>query len=68
MIVCVERRPAASPRIYCIDSGAIYSVVPTPIPEKLGIKPLAEEEFRLIDDAKVVRKNALRSSDIVAKG
>ena len=39
-----------------IDSGAIYSVVPTPILEKLGIKPLAEEEFRLADGTKVVRK------------
>jgi len=39
-----------------IDSGAIYSVVPTSILEKLGIKPLAEEEFRLADGTKVVRK------------
>ena len=39
-----------------IDSGAIYSVVPTPILEKLGIKPLAEEEFRLANGTKVVRK------------
>ena len=31
---------------FLIDSGAIYSVVPTPILEKLGIKPLTEQEFR----------------------
>lgn len=41
---------------FLIDSGAIYSVVPTPILEKLGIKPLAEEEFRLADGTKLVRK------------
>ncbi len=39
-----------------IDSGAVYSVVPTPVLEKLGIKPLAEEEFRLADGSKIKRK------------
>jgi hypothetical protein len=33
---------------FLIDSGAIYSVVPTPILEGLGIKPLA-------DGTKIVR-------------
>jgi clan AA aspartic protease len=41
---------------FLIDSGAIYSVVPTPILEKLGIKPLAEQTFRLADGSKIVRK------------
>jgi clan AA aspartic protease len=41
---------------FLVDSGAIYSVVPTPTLEKLGIKPLAEEEFRLANGTKVVRK------------
>jgi len=41
---------------FLIDSGAIYSVVPTPILEKLGIKPLAEQQFRLADGTKIVRK------------
>lgn len=41
---------------FLIDSGTIYSVVPTPILEKLGIKPLTEEEFRLANGVKVVRK------------
>jgi hypothetical protein len=31
---------------FLIDSGAIYSVVPTPVLDRLGIKPLANEEFR----------------------
>ena len=39
-----------------VDSGAIYSVVPTPVLDKLGIKPLAEESFRLADGSKIVRK------------
>src|SRR3972149_2052214 len=41
---------------FLIDSGAIYSVVPTPILESLGIKPLADETFRLADGSKIVRK------------
>ena len=41
---------------FLIDSGAVYSVVPTPILEKLGIKPLTEQEFRLADGSKIVRK------------
>lgn len=41
---------------FLIDSGAVYSVVPASILEKLGIKPLAEEEFRLADGSKIVRK------------
>ena len=39
-----------------IDSGAIYSVVPIPILEKLGIKPLTEQQFRWADGTKIVRK------------
>jgi clan AA aspartic protease len=41
---------------FLIDSGAIYSVVPTPILERLGIKPLGQQEFRLMDGSKIVRK------------
>ena len=41
---------------FLIDSGAIYSVVPTPVLEKLGITPLAEQEFRLADGSRSVRK------------
>ena len=42
-----------------IDSGAIYSVVPTPVLERLGIKPLTEQEFRLADGTKSVRKKSI---------
>jgi clan AA aspartic protease len=42
-----------------VDSGAIYSVVPTPILEQLGIQPLAEQEFRLADGSRIVRKKGV---------
>jgi clan AA aspartic protease len=41
---------------FLIDSGAIYSVVPTPILERFGLKPLSEHEFRLADGTKIRRK------------
>jgi len=44
---------------FLIDSGAVYSVVPTPILERLGIKPLAEQEFRLADGTKIERKKGV---------
>jgi clan AA aspartic protease len=44
---------------FLIDSGAIYSVVPTPILKKLGIKSNAREEFRLADGSKIVRKKGI---------
>ena len=44
---------------FLIDSGVIYSVVPTPVLEELGIAPLAEETFRLADGSKIVRKKGV---------
>ncbi|NIR52446.1 aspartyl protease [candidate division KSB1 bacterium] len=41
---------------FLVDSGAIYSVVPSKILKKLGIKPLAEEEFRLANGEHIKRK------------
>jgi clan AA aspartic protease len=41
---------------FLIDSGAVYSVVPSPVLERLGIQPLAEQESRLADGTKIVRK------------
>ncbi|MCI0697678.1 aspartyl protease [candidate division KSB1 bacterium] len=57
----IEVGNPANPKItekleFLIDSGAIYSVVPTPILERLGIKPFAEQTFRLTDGSKIVRK------------
>jgi len=60
----IEVGNPANPKVtekidFLIDSGAVYSVVPTPILERLGIKPLTEEEFRLADGTKVVRKKGI---------
>jgi clan AA aspartic protease len=41
---------------FLIDSGAVDSVVPAAVLEGLGIKPLADEAFRLADGSKIVRK------------
>jgi len=41
---------------FLIDSGAVYSVVPIPVLERLGIRPLQEQQFRLADGSKIVRK------------
>jgi clan AA aspartic protease len=52
--------PAVTERVeFLIDSGAIYSVVPTPILETLGIKPISTQEFRLADGTKIVRKKGI---------
>lgn len=53
-------RPEVMERIeFLIDSGAVYSVVPTPILEKLGIQPISQQEFRLADGSKIVRKKGV---------
>jgi clan AA aspartic protease len=44
---------------FLIDSGAVYSVVPEKILQKLGIKPLNEQEFRLADGSKILRKKGI---------
>ena len=44
---------------FLIDSGAVYSVVPTPILERLGIRPLSQQQFRLADGSKIVRKKGV---------
>lgn len=44
---------------FLIDSGAIYSVVPATILEKLGIKPLTKQEFRLANGTKIVREKGV---------
>ena len=63
-VLAVEVGNPANPEVtekieFLIDSGAIYSVVPTPILEKLGIKPLTKQEFRLADGAKIARKKGI---------
>lgn len=63
-ILEVEVGNPANPEVtvkieFLIDSGAVYSVVPAPILEKLGIKPLTEQEFRLADGTKIIRKKGI---------
>lgn len=41
---------------FMIDSGAIYSVVPTTILKQLGIKPEDEREFILANGQKMTRQ------------
>ncbi|GIW52500.1 MAG: hypothetical protein KatS3mg081_1855 [Gemmatimonadales bacterium] len=44
---------------FLVDSGAIYSVVPTPTLEELGIRPLTEEELHLANGETVRRKKGV---------
>ncbi|HMG75871.1 MAG TPA: aspartyl protease family protein [Pyrinomonadaceae bacterium] len=44
---------------FLVDSGAIYSVVAVPILERLGISPITEQQFRLADGSKIVRKKGI---------
>ena len=44
---------------FLIDSGAIYSVVPRAILDKLDIKPVAEQSFRLANGDKIVRQKGI---------
>ena len=52
--------PETTERVeFLIDSGAIYSVVAVPILERLGISPITEQQFRLADGSKIVRKKGI---------
>jgi aspartyl protease family protein len=58
--ICNPANPTVTERLdFLIDSGAIYSVVPTPVLERLGIHPLAVQEFRLANGTKVQRKKGM---------
>lgn len=52
--------PAVTEKLeFLIDSGAVYSVVPTPVLNRLGIRPLAKETFRLANGEKIVREKGV---------
>ncbi len=60
----IEVGNPASPEVtetieFLIDSGAVYSVVPTPILARLGIKPLTTQEFRLADGSVIARRKGV---------
>ena len=44
---------------FLVDSGAIYSVVPSAVLTKLGIRPLATEEFQMADGSEIKRKKGI---------
>ena len=63
-VLKIEVGNPAKPKVtedveFLVDSGAIYSVVPAKILKKLGIKPLSEEEFRLANGEKILRKKGI---------
>jgi predicted aspartyl protease len=40
--------PETTETVTClVDSGALYSIIPAPVLERLGIRPLTEQVFRL---------------------
>ena len=41
---------------FLVDSGAIYSVVPATVLERLGIRPLTRQEFRLANGSGIIRR------------
>src|SRR5262249_17452841 len=44
------------PLEFLVDSGAVYSVVPRAVLEKLNIVPLTKQEFRLASGQRIVRE------------
>ena len=44
---------------FLVDSGAIYSVVPSAVLRKLGVKPVATQEFRLADGSAIKRRKGI---------
>ena len=57
----IEVGNPAKPRVtrkveFLVDSGAIYSVVPSSVLKRLGIRALKREEFRLANGDKIVRR------------
>src|SRR2546422_10881283 len=44
---------------FLIDSGAIYSIGPSAVLERLGITPLAAEQFHLADGTTITRKKGI---------
>jgi len=50
-------RPAKAIGIeFLVDSGALYSIVPTPILRRLGIRPHSSRTFILADGTQIVRR------------
>ncbi|MEA2714979.1 MAG: hypothetical protein QOG91_7 [Candidatus Parcubacteria bacterium] len=57
MEVANVARPEITEKVdFLIDLGAIYSIVPRAVLERLGIQPLITEEFTLANGAKIKRE------------
>jgi clan AA aspartic protease len=52
--------PETTERIeFLVDSGATYSVIPADVLDRLGIKPITEQSFRLADGRKITRSKGV---------
>jgi len=50
-------RPGRTARVTClVDSGAVYSIVPTPTLRRLGIEPHSARTFLLADGTEITRR------------
>ena len=63
-VLVIEVENPASPDItepieFLIDSGAIYSVVPSEVLNRLGIRSLVEQDFRLADGTRGTRRKGV---------
>ncbi len=53
-------KPDATEKVkFCVDSGALYSVVPAALLKKLGIKPLMVQEFSLANGSAIHREKGI---------
>ena len=50
-----SRRSRAERLTLLVDSGAVYSVVPSTVLRRLGIRPIRREKFSLADGTVIVR-------------
>ena len=52
--------PEVSEKVeFLVDSGAVYSVVPAAVLDRLGIVPLNVQEFRLANGEKISRRKGV---------
>ena len=49
----------SKPVEFLVDSGGVHSVVPAAVLDSLGIKHLDEQQFRLADGTKVIRRKGV---------
>ncbi len=58
--VChVDRPERADAVTFLVDSGALYSVVPAPILEHVGVEPMMEESVFLANGEKITRRRGV---------